>query len=244
MLDASIGLNAQPMTSAPAVTRFAPSPTGLLHLGHAYSALFAAQEASARGGCFLLRIEDIDLGRCRPAFIGAIEEDLAWLGLDWPRPVRRQSEHFADYRVALDRLDAMGLLYRCFLSRSALNEALSAPHLAPRMGPDGPAVTDTDRLMDAAERRSRLEAGEHDRARIGRRADSQRAVHSATIGIAPLRGFASTEVRKEVVITPPLGARVHPCVVAGSMSPSEDHAVGARRTAECVPARHGDSRRH
>ena len=81
------------------VTRFAPSPTGLLHLGHAYSA-FDAADASG-GGRFLLRIEDIDRTRCRPEFATAIEQDLAWLGLDWERPVRRQSEHLSDYRAAL-----------------------------------------------------------------------------------------------------------------------------------------------
>jgi glutamyl-Q tRNA(Asp) synthetase len=145
--------------SAP-VTRFAPSPSGLLHLGHAYSACFAAGEARARGGTFLLRIEDIDTGRCRPEFEAAILEDLAWLGLEWPEPVRRQSDHFDDYRSALDRLEAMGLLYPCFLSRKELGDVLSAPHLAPGMGPDGPAVTDTDRLMPARERARRLEAGE------------------------------------------------------------------------------------
>jgi glutamyl-Q tRNA(Asp) synthetase len=188
------------MTSAPAVTRFAPSPTGLLHLGHAYSALFAAREAAAHDGCFLLRIEDIDLGRCRPAFIGAIEEDLAWLGLDWPRPVRRQCEHFDDYRAALDRLDAMGLLYRCFLSRSALNEALSAPHLAPRMGPDGPAVTDTDRLMDAAERRSRLEAGEPYALRLRMAAAIERAGPLAWTDLDHGPQAATPEIFGDVVL--------------------------------------------
>ena len=147
-----------------ATTRFAPSPSGLLHLGHAYSACFAATEARGRGGEMLLRIEDIDIARCRSEFETAILEDLAWLGLEWPEPVRRQSDHFADYRAALDRLDAMDLLYPCFLSRKELNEALSAPHLSPgfgvEMGPDGPAVTDTDRLIPEDERARRLEAGE------------------------------------------------------------------------------------
>jgi glutamyl-Q tRNA(Asp) synthetase len=142
------------------VTRFAPSPSGLLHLGHAYSAIFAASEARARGGDFLLRIEDIDIGRCRPEFETAILEDLAWLGLDWTEPVRRQSVHLNDHRVALDQLVAMGLLYPCFLSRKELNEALSAPHLMPGMGPDGPVVTDTDRLMAEDERARRLSGGE------------------------------------------------------------------------------------
>lgn len=146
---------------APAtITRFAPSPSGLLHLGHAYSALFAAAEARSRNGRFLLRIEDIDIGRCRPEFETAILEDLAWLDLDWPAPVRRQSDHMADYAQALEKLRAMGLLYPCFLSRKELSEALSAPHLAPGMGPDGPAATDTDKLISPDERARRLDAGE------------------------------------------------------------------------------------
>jgi glutamyl-Q tRNA(Asp) synthetase len=142
------------------ITRFAPSPSGLLHLGHAYSALFASMAAHDGGGAFLLRIEDIDIGRCRPEFEDAILEDLAWLGLEWPRPVRRQSEHLDEHALALAKLEAMGLLYPCFLSRRELGEALSAPHLTPGMGPDGPAVTDTDNLMDDDERARRLEAGE------------------------------------------------------------------------------------
>ena len=142
------------------ITRFAPSPSGYLHLGHAYSALFAAAEARAQGGDFLLRIEDIDIGRCRPEFEAAILEDLTWLGLEWPNPVRRQSEHLADHAGALKQLEAMGLLYPCFMSRKQLNETLSAPHLAPGMGPDGPAVTDTDRLISTEEHARRLAAAE------------------------------------------------------------------------------------
>ncbi|MBI1204701.1 MAG: tRNA glutamyl-Q(34) synthetase GluQRS [Rhodopseudomonas sp.] len=104
----------------PAVFRFAPSPNGYLHLGHALSALLNADRARAVGGRLLLRIEDIDQTRCRPDYEEAIYEDLAWLGLSWEMPVRRQSEHFADYAVALDRLDAMGLLYRSFESRGEI----------------------------------------------------------------------------------------------------------------------------
>ena len=103
-------------------TRFAPSPTGYLHLGHAHSALAGWQAARDAGGRFLLRIEDIDPARCRPEYEAAIFEDLAWLGLDWEVPVRRQSEHMADYRAALDRLDAMGVVYPCFCSRKEIAE--------------------------------------------------------------------------------------------------------------------------
>ncbi|MGD9545745.1 MAG: tRNA glutamyl-Q(34) synthetase GluQRS [Methylocystis sp.] len=116
------------------VFRFAPSPNGYLHLGHAYSALLNFDLARHRNGRFLLRIEDIDTGRARPEFEAAIYDDLAWLGLDWERPVRRQSEHFGDYAHALERLDAMGLIYACDCKRSDI--ARAAPPDWPR-DPDG-----------------------------------------------------------------------------------------------------------
>ncbi|MEQ9331180.1 tRNA glutamyl-Q(34) synthetase GluQRS [Thalassobaculum sp.] len=149
-----------PDRSETVVSRFAPSPTGLLHLGHAYSAMLAYDAAHAAGGRFVLRIEDIDSGRCRPEFVDALEQDLAWLGLDWDRPVRRQSQHMGDYRAALDRLQSMDLLYPCFLSRRELDAALSAPHFQAMRGPEGPAVVDADRLLPAAERAARMAAGE------------------------------------------------------------------------------------
>jgi len=116
------------------VTRFAPSPTGYLHLGHAYSALFAAR--AANGGRFILRIEDIDRTRCRPAFTAAILEDLAWLGLVWEQPARRQSEHMEDYAAALARLDTIGLIYPCFCTRAEIQREISGADAAPH-GPEG-----------------------------------------------------------------------------------------------------------
>ena len=111
------------------VTRFAPSPTGLLHRGHAFSALTAWTAAQDAGGRFLLRIEDTDFTRCRPEYEAAVLHDLSWLGLDWDQPVRRQSEHRADYDAALDRLRQMGVLYRCFRTRKELMAlAGMAPH--------------------------------------------------------------------------------------------------------------------
>ncbi|MFN3613205.1 MAG: tRNA glutamyl-Q(34) synthetase GluQRS [Rubrimonas sp.] len=107
--------------------RFAPSPTGLLHLGHAFSALTAHDAARAAGGRFLLRIEDIDRARCRPAFETAAIDDLGWLGLTWDAPPMRQSERGAAYAAALDRLRAMGLLYPCACTRADMAAALSAP---------------------------------------------------------------------------------------------------------------------
>jgi glutamyl-Q tRNA(Asp) synthetase len=126
------------------VTRFAPSPTGYLHVGHAHSALVGWHRARAESGRFLLRIEDIDPARCRPEYEAAILEDLAWLGLDWDGPVRRQSEHLADYQAALDRLREMGLLYPCFCSRKDIAAAVSAPH-----GPEGPVYPGTCRAQPA-----------------------------------------------------------------------------------------------
>jgi len=124
------------------VTRFAPSPTGLLHLGNAYSAMLASDLATSSGGRLLLRIEDIDQTRCRPDYEAAVLEDLAWLGLEWEQPVRRQSDHFADYAAVLDRLREMGVLYRCFLSRKELAEAsLGAPHGSEASPPAPPRIS-------------------------------------------------------------------------------------------------------
>src|SRR5579872_1430755 len=134
-------------------TRFAPSPTGYLHRGHAFSALTAFDTARRLGGRFVLRIEDIDFTRCRREFEAAIYEDLGWLGLDWATPVLRQSEHLPDYLAALDRLRAAGLVYRCFATRKEIAEAmLSAPH--------GPAAGYRGVLPPAAEEAARLAAGE------------------------------------------------------------------------------------
>ncbi|MBN9889054.1 tRNA glutamyl-Q(34) synthetase GluQRS [Salipiger abyssi] len=119
-------------------SRFAPSPTGPLHLGHAYSALLASDMTRAAGGAFLLRIDDLDQSRARPEWEVQLKEDLHWLGLDWPEPCRRESEHLGEYEAALDRLWQMGLLYPCTCTRRDIREALSAPQEgAPLTGPDG-----------------------------------------------------------------------------------------------------------
>jgi len=123
-------------------TRFAPSPTGRLHKGHAFSALTAWTAARETGGRFVLRIEDIDPTRCKPEYEAAIYEDLAWLGLDWETPVRRQSDHPADYDAVIETLKARGLLYRCFRTRKEILDAIGdAPHgpaEAVRPGPHAP----------------------------------------------------------------------------------------------------------
>jgi glutamyl-Q tRNA(Asp) synthetase len=136
------------------VTRFAPSPTGELHLGSAYSAWSGWHRAREAGGRFLVRIEDIDIRRCRREFETAMLGDLEWLGFAWDGAVRRQSDHFPDYGRALDRLEARGLIYPCFCTRSDLAASASAPQ-----GPDGPIYPGTCRPLSAQERRDRIEAG-------------------------------------------------------------------------------------
>ena len=140
------------------VTRFAPSPTGHLHIGHAHSALAGWRAAKGGGGRFLLRIEDIDPGRCRPEYEAAIHEDLAWLGLAWEMPVRRQSEHLADYRAALARLDAIGVLYPCFCSRKDIQAEIAASGQAPH-DPAGPRYAGICRALPRAEAEARIAAG-------------------------------------------------------------------------------------
>lgn len=141
------------------VTRFAPSPTGRLHLGHAYSALFAWQLAQEEGGRFLLRIEDIDRARCRPEFDAGILEDLAWLGLEWESPVWRQSERMAIYDDALAALEIQDLLYPCFCTRKDIEREIAAAGHAPH-GPDGPVYPGTCRALDPGERVMRIARGE------------------------------------------------------------------------------------
>lgn len=142
----------------PHVTRFAPSPTGFLHLGHAYSALRAAA-AAGPGGTFLLRLEDIDSIRCTPDYCDAVEEDLRWLGLDWPQPVRRQSRHLDEYARAIATLADQGLLYPCFCTRREILAEIGDIHRAPH-GPDGPLYPGTCRHRSATERAERMAAGE------------------------------------------------------------------------------------
>lgn len=146
------------------VFRFAPSPNGELHLGHAYSALLNADMAAAAGGRLLLRIEDIDTTRCTPAFEAGIYRDLSWLGLRWEEPVRRQSEHFADYAAALERLADAGLAYPSFLSRGEVRAMISEAEADGRewpRDPDGvPLFPTVERRLSERERQARMAAGE------------------------------------------------------------------------------------
>ena len=137
------------------ITRFAPSPTGLLHLGHALAAQVAWEQAQVAGGQFLLRIEDIDFTRCRPEYESAISEDLAWLGFSWPEPVWRQSGRMAHYAAALEKLQQLGLLYPCFCTRQEIAHAVTAPQ-----GETAPVYPGTCRPLSAGERASRMAAGD------------------------------------------------------------------------------------
>ena len=147
----------------PPVFRFAPSPNGYLHLGHALSALLNADMARAAGGRFLLRIDDIDQTRCPPEYEAAIYEDLAWLGLTWEQPVWRESEHTDEYRAALARLDAMGLVYPSFESRAEIAMMVAGRDARgpwPR-DPDGaPLYPGNAKMLPVSERRRRMDAGE------------------------------------------------------------------------------------
>lgn len=152
------------MSQAQRIFRFAPSPNGLLHLGHAYSALCNDEMARACGGTMHLRLEDIDTVRCTPQFEQQIVSDLTWLGITWPEPVRRQSEHFTDYRMALERLRRMGLVYPAFLTRrqimDTVKDAESSGRSWPR-DPDGaPLYPGMERDLTDAERQRAIRSGE------------------------------------------------------------------------------------
>ena len=154
------------------VTRFAPSPTGYLHLGHAFSALTAWRRAREGGGRFLLRLEDIDPARCRPEYAAAILEDLTWIGLDWDGPVRVQSEHLGDYRGVLDGLTERGLLYPCFCTRGDIAREIAASASAPHTPDGGLVYPGLCRHVTESERAARIAAGD----RFALRLDMQRAV--------------------------------------------------------------------
>jgi len=170
-----------PMPPEGAVTRFAPSPTGPLHLGHAYAAFIAADRAGPQGR-FLLRIEDIDRERCRESYIRAIMDDLTWLGLTWHGPVWRQSDHLGSHRAALKQLMAQGLIYPCKCSRGDIRAALSAPQEgAPVIGPDGFVYP------GACRGRSMAEAHAQDALRLDMRRALSRVGRLSFVENGPLR---------------------------------------------------------
>lgn len=138
--------------------RFAPSPTGFLHIGHAFSAWFAAGQNSDSAHSFILRLEDIDQTRCRPEFENALIEDLSWLGFTWPTPVRRQSEHFAEYKKVIESLDESGLTYPCFCTRKEIEEEIARSPSAPH-GPEGHLYPGTCSHLSLTERADKIAAG-------------------------------------------------------------------------------------
>jgi len=160
----------QPVAPLHMVTRFAPSPTGRLHVGHGWSALLALDMARASGGALRLRIEDIDGTRSRPEHVAGIIEDLRWLGVAWDGEIMLQSQRLAAYDAALERLRGQGLLYPCFCTRADIQASLTAPH-----GPEGPLYPGTCRTLSAGERARRIAAGEAHAWRI----DMARAVERA-----------------------------------------------------------------
>lgn len=188
---------------APYRTRFAPSPTGLLHLGHAYSALVAAHRARVHGGALLLRIEDIDQPRCRLEYEAAIQDDLHWLGLDWPKPVMRQSERMPAYRAALEQLAEAELIYPCACTRAEIRAALSAPQEGDGRAPETYPGTCRKRPLH--------EAGPEDALRLN--------MEAALARVPDLRSFTETG---------PLQGGEHPIIPAALLREHGD-VVLARR---------------
>ncbi|MFD2204408.1 tRNA glutamyl-Q(34) synthetase GluQRS [Kiloniella antarctica] len=146
------------ISAQPIILRFAPSPSGYLHLGHAYSALFSATQAQKLKARLLLRIEDIDTTRCRKSFEDAIYEDLRWLGIKWEEPVRIQSQHMNDYKKALDQLDEQHLLYPCFCTRKEIQAEIKQSGKAPH-GPDGLIYPGTCKKIPLGQRQEKIDQG-------------------------------------------------------------------------------------
>ena len=179
------------------VTRFAPSPTGHLHAGHAYAALFAARAAG--NGSFLLRLEDIDPVRCRPEYASAIVEDLRWLGLRWSGPVYRQSARFGLYRRHLDRLAEAGLLYPCFCTRRDIRAEIARAAHAPH-GPDGALYPGTCRNLDPGLRAARIARNRPDALRLDMAAAVARAGRLVWRDLARGDQVATPEIFGDVVL--------------------------------------------
>ncbi|HAF43067.1 MAG TPA: tRNA glutamyl-Q(34) synthetase GluQRS [Sphingobium sp.] len=181
------------------VTRFAPSPTGRLHVGHGWSALLAMDMARAAGGQFRLRIEDIDGTRSRPEHVAGIVEDLRWLGVAWDGEIVFQSQRLDRYAAALDQLRGLGLLYPCFCTRADIQASLTAPH-----GPEGPVYPGTCRALSAAERAQRIAAGEAHAWRIdmGKAAARVGTLKWAALSFSEGQRASTGSVRTEIVIDP------------------------------------------
>jgi glutamyl-Q tRNA(Asp) synthetase len=208
------------MTDQP-VFRFAPSPNGHLHLGHAFSALVTHDMARAQGGRFLLRIEDIDISRCRPEYEARLRDDLAWLGLDWEEPVRRQSEHFDTYRQALEELDAQGLLYPCFATRREIAAALEAAGKPHAFDPDGaPLYPHLHKDLAPDEMEKRKARGEPFALRLDMEAALARA---EALGALPLRFTEMDETLESATRVEADPARWGDAVIARKDVPTSYH---------------------
>ena len=200
--------------AASVVTRFAPSPTGRLHLGHAYSALFACRTAIQNSGRFLLRIEDIDFTRCKPEFVDSILEDLEWLGLRWDQPVRRQSAHLMDYAAVVKKLRDRDLLYPCFCTRKDIQIEIEAAGGAPH-GPEGPLYPGTCRALCVQERIDRIAAGQEYALRLDvNRAVQQAGNHLHWVDLTRGKQLAQPELLGDVVLVrKDIGCSYHVAVV-------------------------------
>lgn len=189
----------RPVAPQHMVTRFAPSPTGRLHVGHGWSALMAMDLARAAGGTMRLRIEDIDGTRSRPEHVAAIIEDLRWLGVAWDGEIIFQSQRTSTYAAALDRLRAMGLLYPCFCTRADIQASLTAPH-----GPEGPVYPGTCRGLNAAERARRIADGDAHAWRIDMGRAVAMAEAKAGVKAGPLRWRAFDDDGGVMITADPL----------------------------------------
>jgi glutamyl-Q tRNA(Asp) synthetase len=197
------------------VTRFAPSPTGRLHIGHGWSALMAMDMARAAGGAFRLRIEDIDGTRSRPEHVAGIIEDLRWLGINWDGEVVHQSQRLDHYDAALERLRTMGLLYPCFCTRADIQASLTAPH-----GPEGPVYPGTCRVLHDSERTQRIAAGHPHAWRIDMAAAAEQAGPLSWRAMETDASRADTNVEFRIAALPLLHGDV---VLARKDAPASYH---------------------
>jgi len=221
------------------ITRFAPSPTGPLHLGHAYSAMVAHDMARAAAGTFLLRIEDIDQGRARAEWESQIFADLQWLGLDWPRPVMRQSERMEAYHAALDALWAAGLLYPCSCNRRDIEAAARAPQEGgePLLGPDGIVYPGTCRHHPRPEKMPEDVPLRLDMARaLAHAGPLPPIVETGVAAVASTNGAAMISGIGDVVLARRgMGTSYHLAVVVDDADQGITHVVRGADLAEATP---------
>lgn len=218
------------------ITRFAPSPTGYLHLGHAFSALTAWEMARTAGGSIRLRMENIDTARCRREYEAAIYEDLRWLGLDWPEPVLHQSTRQSAYDGALARLGAMGLTYPCSCTRGDIRAALNAPQEGAVAGPDGPLYPGTCRARSLAE----MSPGDALRLHMGRAMEMVGEVAFDEVGVKPGRyirnaSYMIDNVGDIVISRRDIGTSYHLAVVVDDAFQSISHVVRGRDLFAATP---------